>query len=125
MTDEAPKAPRYSLHWDEDLELVRDDWHPGAVCDAEQARANTADIRALGHSPALILVDMRQMAKLDRGAREHFMADTGTSRAVALLAVSAVTRMMANFFIGMQHGAFPVAVFTDEAKATEWLRAHA
>ena len=116
------QAPNYSLRWDEQLNLVRDVWHAGAVCDPEQARANTADIRALGHSPALILVDMRQMVKLDRGAREHFMADTGTSRAVALLADSAVTRMMANFFIGMQRGAFPVAVFTDEAKAVDWLR---
>jgi hypothetical protein len=119
MTDEVPS---YSLRWDDDLNLVRNGWRCGATCGAEEARAVTADIRAMGHGPVLILVDMRQLAKLDRGAREHFMADTGTARAVALLAVSALTRVMANFFIGMQRGAFPVAVFTSESDAIGWLR---
>jgi hypothetical protein len=41
----------------------------------------------------------------------------------ALLAGSAATRMVANFFLGLNRGPIPVRMFTSEADAVDWLRA--
>lgn len=42
-------------------------------------------------------------------------------RAVALVAGSASTRMLANFFLGLKRGAIPVRMFTSETDALAWL----
>ena len=43
-------------------------------------------------------------------------------RAIALLAESPVTRMMANFFIGMRRMPVPIQMFTDRSEAVSWLQ---
>jgi len=43
-------------------------------------------------------------------------------RAVALVAGSASTRMLANFFLGLKRSATPVKMFSDEPEAIAWLQ---
>lgn len=69
-----------------------------------------------------VYVDMRNVGKLERSAREHFVSDQGGVQAVALVAGSAVTKMMANFVIGMRRMPVPIQMFTDEAEAIAWLQ---
>jgi hypothetical protein len=69
-----------------------------------------------------LLVDIRGLATLDREGRAHFRGDYGGTSRVALLADSALNRMLANFFIGMQRLPVPIRMFTDEAAALAWLR---
>lgn len=117
MTDALP----YRVSWDDETQVARTEWLPGSVCRIEEAKAVTDQIRAMGRGPVPVLVDMRQMAKLERSAREHFVSDQGGVCAIALLAGSPVTRMMANFFIGMRRMTVPIQMFTDEAAAIAWL----
>jgi hypothetical protein len=44
--------------------------------------------------------------------------------ALALIAGSPVTQMIANFFIGINRTTTPQQMFTDEGKAIAWLRQH-
>ena len=111
----------FRVWWDEKSAVARVDWLPGSEAGVEEARAVTAQVVALGLGRVPILVDMRDMLKLDRGAREHFTTSGDVASAVALVARSPVTKMMANFFIGMQRGLFPVRVFTDMEPAVDWL----
>lgn len=111
----------FRVCWDEEHQLARVDWLPGSEASVEEARAVTAQVGALGRGRVPVLVDMRDMLKLDRGAREHFITSGDVASAVALVARSPVTKMMANFFIGMQRGLFPVRVFTTMEEAVEWL----
>ena len=113
----------YLVSWDDEAGIVRTEWLPGSVVGLAEAAAVTAEMRALGHGAVPVLVDMREMAKLERPAREHFAIDDGGVRAIALLASSPVTRMMANFFIGMRRMAVPIKMFTNESEAVTWLQA--
>lgn len=117
-------GPVYRVSWDEAARVARTDWLPGSVCTVEEAKAVTDEIRALGHGPVPVYVDMREMRKLERSAREHFISDQGGVKAIALVAGSAVTKMMANFFIGMQRMPVPIQMFTDETEAIAWLQLH-
>jgi hypothetical protein len=115
-------SPGYRLDWDADAGIARTVWLPGSVCGLAEAQAVTGEIRAMGHGAVPVLVDMREMAKLERPAREHFVSDHGGVSSIALLAGSAVTKMMANFFIGMRRMPVPIQMFTLETEAVAWLR---
>jgi hypothetical protein len=114
-------TPNHQVAWVEEARLVRVRWLPGAVCDLDAAQASTAAIAKLGRDRCPLLVDMREMTSLERPAREHFVSDHGNTSAIALLVGSPVTRMMANFFIGMRRMPVPIRMFTDETDAIEWL----
>ena len=115
----------YAVTWDEQSGVARTDWLPGAVCGIEEARAVDAEIKALGRGKVLSLVDLRRVASIDRPAREFFMDRNPNYRAVALIAASASTRMLANFFMGLKRGVIPVKMFTSEADAVAWLQVQA
>ena len=112
----------YRVTWDDESKVARTDWLPGSVCGLAEAEAVVDEIRDLGRGLVPLLVDMREMAKLERPAREHFVGDHGGASAIALLASSPVTRMMANSFIGMRRMPVPIQMFTDESEAVLWLQ---
>jgi hypothetical protein len=115
--------PSYRVTWDDRHGVMRTEWLPGSVCGSAEAEAVTQEIHALAHGRVPVLVDMRAMAKLERSGREHFASDQGGVSAIALLTASPVTRMMANFFIGMRRLPVPIQMFTDEDASIAWLQA--
>jgi hypothetical protein len=110
--------------WDEEHGVAHNDWRPGSICDLAAARKVTAAVSAFGRGPVPVLVDMRFLAKADRAAREHFTGPEAQATAVALLVASAVSRVVANFVIGVQRMPVPVRMFTDQDAATRWLEGH-
>ena len=112
----------YDVVWDEANGVVRTNWHPDAVCGIAEARAVTAEISAMGRGRVLQFVDLRGIDAIDRPGREHFMNASADFRAVALVADSGVTKMIANFFLTLKRGSIPVKIFTTEADAMTWLR---
>lgn len=119
MMDSAEKA--YRIWWDEANGVVHTDWLEGAKCGIEEAQAVDAEIRALGHPKVRSIVDLRAVHSIDRPAREFFMNSNAHYNAVALVASSAATRMLANFFLGLKRGEIPVKMFTAEPDAIAWL----
>ena len=113
--------PTYRVVWDDAQGIAKVDWLPGSVGDLQAAQAITEDLARLDRGAVLVLVDMRVLTKLERGAREHFVSAQGAVTAIALLAESPVTRMMANFFIGMRRVATPIRMFADSSEAVAWL----
>ena len=118
----APELDTHRVWWDEDARVARTDWFPGSVATAKEAKEVTDAIRTLGRGPVPLLVDMRGMSRLERSAREHFVRDQCGVTAIALLADSPLTRMMANFFVGIRRTPVPVRMFTDKSTALAWLR---
>jgi hypothetical protein len=114
--------PCYRVTWEGEVGVMRTEWLPGSVCGSAEAKAVTDEIRASGHGTVPILVDMRALARLERSGREHFASDHGGVSAIALLTASPVTRMMANFFIGMRRMPIPIQMFTDETASIAWLQ---
>ena len=90
----------------------------GEVCGLEVAQEVDAEIKALGLGRVLSLVSLQDVQSIDRPAREFFMDRSPGFRAVALVAGSAATRMIANFFLGLKRSDIPVKMFTDDADAS-------
>jgi hypothetical protein len=107
--------------WDREHSVARNDWLRGSVCDLENARRVTGEVAAFGRGAVPVLVDMRYLAKADRAAREHFTGPDAQATAVALLVASAVSKVVANFIIGLQRMPVPTRMFTDEDAALAWL----
>jgi hypothetical protein len=120
---EADEVQDYRVWWDDANGITRLGWVAGSACTLPKAQGILEAVAALGHGRVRILVDIRQSGSIDRPARELFMYSEEYFESFALLAGSAATRMMANFFLGLNRGPIPVRMFTSEAEAVGWLRA--
>ncbi|MFC1706874.1 hypothetical protein ACFL59_08650 [Planctomycetota bacterium] len=99
----------------------------GAEIDLEAAEVNhKATLELTGDRDFLILVDTRKAIGINREAREFF-ADPNVRRntiAQAILIDSGISRVLGNFFIGLNKPAFPTRLFTAEREAVAWLKGH-
>lgn len=122
MTDEDRTTQPFRVWWDETNSIGRTEWAAGSVCTLPEAQAVLGSIAALGRGKIPVLVDIRQARSIDRPARELLSRTGDHFTSAALLADSAVTRMVANFFLGLNRSLHPVRMFTSEAAAVSWLR---
>lgn len=111
----------FMVSWDQVNGVARTDWFPGAVCTLPVAVQVTEDVEQLGRGRVLSVVDLRPLKSIDRPSRQHFMNDKSTFRAVGLVADAPVSRMIANFFLGMYDQSIPVSMFAAEDQAIDWL----
>jgi hypothetical protein len=112
--------------WLRDDGVVQAVGFPGSEqtrADAEEGMARIWDLSGGRKRP--LLVDMRCMKGIDRGART-FYASPEPARvlsAVALLVGSPLTRAIANFILGLsKRPVVPTRMFSSEAEANTWLR---
>ena len=70
-----------------------------------------------------VLIDMTEVAKISKEARDYFANERTASiqRATALLIGSPVSRVIGNFFMGLNKPISPTRLFTDPHKAIQWL----
>ncbi len=109
-------------------ERLRDDgiihyvYHSGVKITLEDAKEIRAKhLEAASGIKYPILVDMKNILGLDNDARKYFSAND-FYLAVAMLIESPVSRVIANFFIGISKPPVPAKMFTSEEKAIEWLK---
>mgnify|MGYP000864554572 CR=1 FL=1 len=74
-------------------------------------------------TPRPMLVDMSKVRSINKEAREEYVKkiDEPFITAVALLTNSNISRMVGNFFIGLNNMQIPAKLFTDPEKARVWL----
>jgi len=105
--------------------IVRAVAPPGAEDTLAKARASLVQIgMACGGTPRPVLVDIRWIKSATLEARRFWSSDAlrGVVSAVALVVASPVSRVMGNFYIGINHMHVPTRMFTDEAEALAWLK---
>jgi len=91
---------------------------PYTKMDALDAKEGIEELTA-DRSKIYIIADMRNARKITAEARRvHSSART---QRLALWVGNPVSRMLGNVYLGLNGGAFPTRLFTDESKATEWL----
>ncbi len=74
-----------------------------------------------------LLIDIRGAQPLDADVRHHYSGQTlveGFTALVLLIDASALGRMMGNVYLRIARPGIPTQLFTDEARATEWLINH-
>ena len=101
-------------------------WGTGVIITQDLARAVLVEIAALTKGGIVpILADIRLIKSMTREARKLFGESGDAYSALALLASSPVTQMIANFFIGLNRTRTPTQMFSNEEKAIVWLRHYA
>ncbi len=70
-----------------------------------------------------VLIDMTTVNEISKEARDYFANERTASiqRATALLIGSPVSRVIGNFFMGLNKPISPTRLFTDPQKAIRWL----
>jgi hypothetical protein len=111
--------------WLDSHGIIWDVEDAGCEHDIEDARANVAAYRTMGRGRKRpLLVDMSQMKSISREARS-FYTSTEVSQvisSVALVVGSPLSRMIGNFFMGLNKGPVPTKIFSSTQAATVWLR---
>jgi hypothetical protein len=110
--------------WIDEEGIVRTE----AFAGSEQTRADAEEVVALRLGmtgrPRPILVDIRRIKSIDHDARAYFASPAGSAEltAVALVIDSPLTRVIANFYLGIHRPGVPTRMFTAEGAALAWLR---
>lgn len=71
-----------------------------------------------------LLVDARQVKYLDKEARKHFSTNGRETKITcfALMVKSPLSRVIGNFFMGLNKPEMAARLFDDEKKAILWLK---
>ena len=115
------------IYWDEENQVVLGECI-AAIHSKDKAKENVdAQDRVrgrLGKEKTRVLVDMRLISSISRDARMYYANERTASiqRATALLVDSPVSRVIANFFMGLNRPLSPTRMFTDQTQAVRWLQ---
>ena len=114
------------LYWDTEHEIVWGELF-GDQATEELAKENVdaqESVRdGLNKEQIRVLIDMTAVTEISKEARDYFANERTASiqRATALLIDSPVSRVIGNFFMGLNKPISPTRLFTDSNKAIQWL----
>ena len=114
------------LYWDSENEIVWGELHADLTTE-DLARENIdaqESIRdGMNREKTRVVIDMTEVTEISKEARDYFANERTASiqRATALLVRSPVSRVIGNFFMGLNRPISPTRLFTDPQKAIQWL----
>lgn len=120
------QSPAMDVYWDDELSMswcVLTAAHHGAV----EARQNVEAIGrlrdSLGKKKVRVIIDIRAVETISRQARTLYGGayTFSVQRATVLLTESTISRVVANFFMGINKPMSPTRMFTEVDKAVAWL----
>ena len=117
------------LYWDGENEIVWGELFADQTT-KERAKENVdAQERVrdvLGKAKTRVLIDMTAISEISKEARDYFANERTASiqRATALLISSPVSRVIGDFFMGLNKPISPTRLFTDPREAIKWLQTY-
>jgi hypothetical protein len=129
MTDKrnVVRAGPSSTWYDESHGIIMVELDQQAVLDIDQARlATAAVIKVTGGIPRPMFVDFKNMKSQTKECRDYYSRDPNhlkTHTAIAILVSSTLSRVFANFFIGLNRPQNPTRLFDNREEAIKWLQA--
>ena len=93
--------------------------------DVNDAKENVAVSKKLsGGKKVLLYIDIRKLKSQTRECQVYYSGPAGCEvySAVAILIQSVLSKVIANFFMGLRRPPIPIRLFTDEAEAFAWLK---
>jgi hypothetical protein len=109
--------------WMGDDGVARTQVKPGAQVVLADARENSKAVNELKGPPKYpLIIDTREITSITKEARDYFSLRGRESRVVAFAIVidSPLSRIIGNFFMGLNKPRAPARLFTDSESATEW-----
>ena len=114
------------LFWDDENEIVWGELFAKQLTE-EDAKENIdaqESVRdGMNRVKTRVLIDMTEVTEITKEARDYFANERTASiqRATALLIGSSVSRLIGNFFLGLNKPISPTRLFTNPHKAIRWL----
>lgn len=105
--------------------IVRVVVKPGAELTLEDVREHfTSGAKYMGGGKSSVLVDTSKVKSVSRAAREFVSSPEAEAyiAAQAIVVGSPVSRLIGNFFLGLNRTSFPTKLFTSESEAVAWLK---
>ena len=93
----------------------------------EKARQLSDSIKRItGNKKCPLLVDIRNQRSISREARQFYSSKEFKDNvtAIALIVESAISKVMANFYLGLNKPPYPTRLFTNEDEAIDWLKGY-
>ena len=98
---------------------------PNTVMTLEDARESTRiSGEMVNHQPLPLLCDLTNVVKMSQDCRTHFSGPehAKTFSKCALIVTNPVSRMIGNFFLGLNRPLKPTRLFTLKEDALKWLK---
>lgn len=98
---------------------------PNAEIDVPEALENSAAVTGFFTDRKFpLLVDARNIRSMTKEARKHFSTNNRETKILcfALMVNSPLSRVIGNFFMGINKPQVPARLFADENEAIEWLK---
>jgi hypothetical protein len=95
-----------------------------ASIDLKSAIENTISVQSFYSTKKFpILVDSSNVAYISREARSHFSAKNRETsiNSMAIIVNSPISRVIGNFFMGLNKPLIPAKLFENEESAVKWL----
>ncbi len=106
-------------------EILHSTYLEGVDVEIEHTKENTAVFKKLANGKKVpIIIDVRGVRSITREARGTASSPDAVNiaKAIALLVGSPVSRVIGNFYMGLNKPPYPVKLFSSEKKAIAWLK---
>lgn len=104
--------------------ILHTECYPNTVMTLEDGVESTV-ISALmvNHSPRPLLCDLTNVVRMTRECRTHFASaqHAATFSRAALIVTSPISKVIGNFFLGLNKPVKPTRLFTNKEEALRWL----
>ncbi|MBL7920540.1 MAG: STAS/SEC14 domain-containing protein [Bacteroidia bacterium] len=122
-------ATELSLFWTwmGDDGICRTKTKPLAEITLKEAMENSVAVSAFYKNKKFpLLVDARNVKTMAKEARKHFSTNGRETKitSMAIMVKSPLSRVVGNFFMGLNKPKIPARLFDDENAAVEWLKTH-
>jgi hypothetical protein len=98
---------------------------PGAEIQLQDAKENTAKVIEVSKGANYpILVNLKEIKSISKEARDHFSmrGRKPNVTAIAMLVASPLSRIIGNFFLGLNRPTVPTRLFTSDDEAIQWMK---
>jgi hypothetical protein len=98
---------------------------PGAEVLIPDAVANSLAVTSLYNGKKFpLMVDARDVKSISKDARRHFAIHNRETKVTsfAIMVKSPLSRVIGNFFMGLNKPSVPARLFDDEKEAVSWLK---
>ncbi len=105
--------------------ICRTKTKPLAVITLKEAMENSVAVSSFYKDKKFpLLIDARNIKYMEREARQHFSTNGRETKinCFAVMVKSPLSRLIGNFFMGLNKPAIPARLFDDENEAVKWLK---
>lgn len=114
----------YAVFWLDENEVIHSDYKENVAITLESAKEELAMCKSFElDGKALSIVDLSPIKSVSKEARNFYAGKEFSDcyTAVALITRTTISRVIGNFFLGINKPLFPVRLFNDKESAIKWL----